>query len=459
MLSLCKNVFAPEEWNELKSKLETADSPVMICGLSPLHRALVAAAIQTEFFRPVAVITADETSTASFAADATALSGIDYATLPARELTFHDIEGVSREWEQRRLATLDGLRCGSITAVCGSVEAFSLRTLNPDTFADSILELAVGDEIAPADLAQSLLRLGYLRAETVEGVGQFAYRGGIFDLFCPSMERPVRLEFFGDEIDSIGAFDTATQRRTENMRRLRIIPTRELSPELADGGREAFSARVANLLRGLNRSKLADGLVKKIRTDSEKIAEGLRFAAIDRYLPVFAETAFTALDYLPANTVFFLDDAQRVCEEVRSLARRVTQEQQQLMENGVICGRQRGYYLEPEALFATLSARSAVLLDNFMAQRNELPPKKIFTLISKQLPSLTPNFETLLSDVRYYRQQNFAVLLLASNRDRITHLVGMFNENGISATVDPSVSGPLVPGALTIGVGNLSAGI
>ncbi len=459
MLSLCKTVFTPTEWKELKTKLETADSPVMICGLSPLHRALVAAAIQTEFYRPVAVLTADEGASATFAADASALSGIDYAVLPSRELTFHDIEGVSREWEQRRLSVLDGLRSGAITAVCGSVEAFSLRTLAPDTFTDSILELAVGDEIAPEVLAQSLLRLGYLRADTVEGIGQFAYRGGIFDVFCPSMARPVRFEFFGDEIDSIGAFDTATQRRTENLRRLRITPTRELSPELADGGREAFSTRVANLLRGLNRAKLAEGLVDKIKADSEKLREGIRFAAIDRYLPVFAETPHTALDYLPQNTVFFLDDAQRVCEEVRALARRSAQEQQQLMENGIICGRQRGYYLEPDALFALLQTHSAVMLDNFVAQRNELPPKKIFTLISKQLPSLTQNFETLLSDIRYYKQQNFAVLLLAANRERITHLVGMLGENGITATVDPTVSGTLAPGSLTIGIGSLSAGI
>lgn len=459
MLSLCKAVFTPAELQALKKRLEDGNAPVLICGLSPLHRALAAAAIQTEFFRPVAVITADEAESASFAADAAALSGIEYAVLPARELTFHDIEGVSREWEHRRVNVLDGLKSGACTAVCGSVEAFSLRTISPDVFAASALELSVGDEADVSELAEALVRLGYCRAETVEGVGQFAFRGGIFDVFPPSLSRPVRIEFFGDEIDAIGAFDITTQRRTENLRRVRVTPALELPPDLAGGGREAFADRVGGLLKGLNRSKLAKELLDRIAADSARIRDGLRFAALDRYLPVYQQEPCTALDYCPAGTVFFLDDAQRVCDEIKSLSRRAAQDAKQLMESGVICGRQRGYYLDPEALFQFLNSRSAVMLDNFLAQRGELPPKEIVTLISKQLPSLSQSFELLFSDIEYYRKQGFAVLVLAANRERVDYLVSLLAEKGVSAVVDPSVSAPLIPGGVTIGVGSLSAGI
>ena len=116
------------------------------------------------------------------------------------------------------------------------------------------MELSVGDEADVSELAEALVRLGYCRAETVEGVGQFAFRGGIFDVFPPSLSRPVRIEFFGDEIDAIGAFDITTQRRTENLRRVRVTPALELPPDLAGGGREAFADRVGGLLKGLNLS-------------------------------------------------------------------------------------------------------------------------------------------------------------------------------------------------------------
>ncbi len=459
MLSLCQSVFTPDELQALERRLKEPNSPVLICGLSPLHRALVAAAIQTELFRPVAVITADEASASSFAADAAAFSGSEYAVLPSRELIFHDVEGSSREWEMRRVSVLDALQSGSCMAVCGSAEAFSLRTISPKTFVDAVLELSVGMEMDVTALTERLLHLGYSRSETVEGVGQFAFRGGIFDLFPPGMRRPVRLEFFGDEIDSMGAFDITSQRRTENLRQIRIPPALELPPDLADGGREAFASRVAGLLRGINRQKLAAELVERIEADSSRIRDGLRFAALDRYLPVYQETACTALDFCPPGTVFFLDDAQRVCEEVRSLARRTVQDLRHLMEAGMICGRQKDYYLDAADLFAFLSAHSVVMLDQFPSQHSELPPREIITLVSKQLPALSTSFDALFQDIEFYRRQNFAVLILTANRERADYLVALLLEKQIAASIDLHVSQSLTPGSVTIGMGSLSAGI
>ena len=459
MLSLCKSILSRREYDALRQHLQAGNSPVMICGLSPLHRALVAAAIQTEFFRPVAVITADEGDAAAFAADASAVSGIDYAVLPPRELTFHEISGLSRDWEHRRLRVLEGLQTGSLTAVCGTLEAFCLGTLAPDRFASSVVELSVGDETDLNELTDALTRLGYTRAETVEGVGQFSMRGGIFDVFPPSQERPVRIEFFGDEIDSMGLFDIATQRRTENVRHIRIIPALELSPDLADGGRVSFANRVGNLLKGLNKAKLSRELVDRIAEDSEKLRNGIRFAAIDRYLTQFHEIRSTAMDYLPDNTVIFVDDSQRVFDAMRELGRREVQDLKHLMESGVISGRQHGYYLEAEQFYNHLSSCSAIMLDSFVSQRNELPPKEILTLLSKQLPSLSQSFEALYTDVDYYHKQNFAVLILASNRERVDYLISMLAEKHISAYVDPTVTTPLTPGTVTVGVGCLSSGI
>lgn len=459
MLSLCKSVFSPDELQKLRRRLEDRSTPVLICGLSPLHRALVAAAIQAEFFRPVAVITADESAASSFAADAAALSGIEYAVLPARELMFHEIEGASREWEHRRVSVLDALKTGCCTAVCGSVEAFSLHTIAPDTFADAVLELSVGMETDVTALSDTLLRLGYCRSETVEGAGQFAFRGGIFDIFPPSLRRPVRIEFFGDEIDSMGAFDIATQRRTENLRHVRITPALELPPDLAQDGREAFARRVAGLLKGLNRQKLAKELLEHIDTDSGRIRDGLRFAAIDRYLPVYQETPFTALDFCSNETVFFLDDAQRVCEEIRSLTRRTAQDVKHLMESGIISGRQKSYYLDADGMFSFLSAHNLIMLDNFLSQRSELPPREIITLISKQLPSLSQSFDALFQDIDFYRRQGFAVLVLAASRERVDYLISLLAEKNVAATIDPNVSMPFTPGGVTVGIGSLSAGI
>ena len=80
------------------------------------------------------------------------------------------------------------------------------------------------------------MQAGYTRCDQVEGVGQFALRGGILDVFSPLMEQPVRCEFFDDEIDSMGAFDPGTQRRTENVTSALLLPAAEVLPELTPGG-------------------------------------------------------------------------------------------------------------------------------------------------------------------------------------------------------------------------------
>ena len=85
------------------------------------------------------------------------------------------------------------------------------------------------------DLTDRLLSAGYARCGQVEGVGQFALRGGILDVFSPLMDQPVRCEFFDDEIDSMGRFDPATQRRTKNVREALLLPAAEVLPHSVSG--------------------------------------------------------------------------------------------------------------------------------------------------------------------------------------------------------------------------------
>lgn len=87
-----------------------------------------------------------------------------------------------------------------------------------------------------AQLAEALSAAGYIRCDQVEGVGQFALRGGILDVYAPGMDAPARVEFFGDEVDAMGSFDLSTQRRTENLEEVRLLPAAETLPQLAPRG-------------------------------------------------------------------------------------------------------------------------------------------------------------------------------------------------------------------------------
>ena len=125
---------------------------------------------------------------------------------------------------------------GAAPVVAATVEGFLQRTQPPAALARASFELKMGASYDLNELCDRLTAAGYARCEQVEGPGQFAVRGGILDFYSPAAEQPVRAEFWGDELDSMGVFDPATQRRVENIDRSEILPAAETLPRLAPGG-------------------------------------------------------------------------------------------------------------------------------------------------------------------------------------------------------------------------------
>ena len=147
------------------------------------------------------------------AGDLAALTGGEVPLLPARDFLFHP-GAASRQWEHQRLEILARLTRGDCPVLVATVEGLLQRTLPPDVFAGHCRQLSVGQVCQLEEVADFLVQAGYTRCDQVEGTGQFALRGGILDVFSPGLDLPVRMEFWGDEIDSLGLFDPVTQRRT-----------------------------------------------------------------------------------------------------------------------------------------------------------------------------------------------------------------------------------------------------
>lgn len=137
---------------------------------------------------------------------------------PSKELEFYKADAKSNELLNQRLEVIEKLafsdKKSTITVM--SLDALLQFTVDLNSYKESMISLSVADEFAIEDIAKRLVNLGYTREDTVEGKGQFAVRGGIVDVFAPAMENPVRIEFFGDEIDSIREFDVFTQVSVEN---------------------------------------------------------------------------------------------------------------------------------------------------------------------------------------------------------------------------------------------------
>ena len=139
-------------------------------------------------------------------------------------------EARNRETLIRRIRALQALASGGSVIVIASVSAAARHTVTPARYRSSMMSLSQGDVIEPSDLRARLVDQGYVHAAVVESPGEFTARGGILDVFPPALINPVRIEFWGDEIDSIRYYDPDTQRSLENVQEVTIGPAAEFIP-------------------------------------------------------------------------------------------------------------------------------------------------------------------------------------------------------------------------------------
>ena len=307
------------EFGGLLTALDAGGCPVAVSGLAAVHRAHFAAGIRARTGRPVVLVCADENEAARLSEDLHALTGEEVLRLAAREFTFHNAAVVSRQWEHRRLSVLRAMMTGRAPLVVAAADALLQRTLPPEVLERTALTLRVGDVRDLTELTGALTAAGYVRCEQVEGVGQFALRGGILDFFSPAWDRPIRCEFFGDELDSMGLFDPDTQRRTENLQEAELLPVAEALPQCAPGGIPGLLEALDGLIGRVRKEKNASPeLLSTLSADRERLENEVSFPAVDRYLALIYPRMTTAADYLPADAVVCLSESPRVAERARN---------------------------------------------------------------------------------------------------------------------------------------------
>ena len=312
MKELATMVTGIPEFQRLAAAVDGGGCPAAFTGLSPVHRAHMAAGLRQALGRSVVVLCADEAEADRMARDLAFLTGEQVRTLTAREFTFHHAAVASRQWEHRRLSVLRALAAGECPLLVCTIEGALERTIPKTLLTQASQCLRVGESYDLKELTDTLTAAGYTRCEQVEGVGQFALRGGILDFYSPAEDGPIRVEFFGDEADSMGLFDVNTQRRVENRKSAEILPAAEVLPQFAPGGYAGLLEAMDGLIARAKRRKDGAGLVRTLEEDRERLAGHLSFPALDRYIALVYPRMATAADYFPADAVVLFSESPRV---------------------------------------------------------------------------------------------------------------------------------------------------
>ena len=455
MKALMKELLRLTEVRQLTEDVENGVSPVLITGVSPVHRAQVEAALHLKTRRPLVVLCPDEREARRQAGDLRVLTGQEPLVLPARELQWRPMEA-SRQWENQRLAAL--YRLGSSPVVVTTPEALVQRCIPPRVLERTVLTLAVGQRWDLGDLARRLAGAGYTRCDQVEGPGQFALRGGILDVFSPGMEQPVRCEFFDDEIDSLGIFDTATQRRVENRREALLLPAAEVLPAWQKGQAEQAALRLEAAVKRLARKQDTQALRELLTADAARLRQGMAPNGPDRCLAAVYPEKTTALDYLPENALVCVEESGRTAEALRGWLWQLKEDVSAGMEAGFLAGELADFAASEQELAARLEKRPTVQLDSLTTGRQLLAPRDLLQLTAKQLSSYGGSLELACTDLTHYLTSGYRVMVLCGGEVRARNLQQMLADRKIPAAVDLTGEKSPEKGTVLIAVGALSAG-
>lgn len=430
------------DYLSLLNEAERGRLPIVCTGLSLIHKAIIAASLREHTGKRVVLITHDEATAAELCGDINAL-GLKCLNFPARDLCIGDLSGYSKEYEHKRIDTLSAVADGAFDLLTISLDAAVQYTVKPEVLKGSRFTLKTGDSADTSELAEKLINAGYTRSQLCEGSGQFSVRGGIFDLFPVNSEKPCRIEFWGDEIDSISYFDPETQRREENADEIEISPAAEVMFDPLKLAAK-LKTEIPNPALTL---KQRDILAK----DAELLENGVKIPP-DRYIPLL-DTMGTVFEYF-GDSFLMLSESGNMAERFKSMEIQLSADTENYLEEGYLFSKTAKLQLDKTEFFGF--AGNGIIAENFPRGSYEIKPKSVINFNYKRSTAWGGDIEVLLEDISYMRDIRGNVVILAGEQRAAQVLNAELCERGVQSIY--TMNADTAPAGVTVIPGGLSAG-
>lgn len=439
------------EYRQMKEALQQGRVPVSVSGVSASHKTHIIASLTAQLDKPALVIVPDESTAIRFTADLSVLLGERVLHFPARDYVLLDVDGASGEFEHQRLGVLSELLQGTARVVVASAESACERTIPKETLKDSILTIDMDGSYDQEQVVKKLVVMGYQCRDQVEGICQFARRGGILDIFPPDRSEPVRIEFWDDEIDTMSTFQVDTQRRQDSIEQVTIPPAREVlyqSPQkLADLLRQQMAAQ---------KGKAGVQVKEHLQRDIERLEGGLNPVSIDRYLPILYQPQ-TIFDYFEADALAFLCEPVSCKENFANAMAQHHEDVKMLMEQGILFRGCSVYYDDFTELCRKFCRCQSVMMDTFTRSLSDVPVRELVQLSASQLSTWSGEYAILKDDIEDYMKTGFCCVIFAGTPRGAQALTEDLQKDFSAQLVRdvPSID----PGRIYVLEGTLSAGM
>ena len=367
----------------------------------------------------VLVLTPSESERDSTAA-MLASEGISAEIFKPRDLVFYNIKA-SHDVDRERLSVLSALISGKSTCIVSTPDAVLQTTMPQKTLEELSISIEAGEEHSPEELCKKLATLGFVHTDIVDGKGQFSRRGDILDFWCGESENPVRIEFFGDEVDRLTYFDPITQRTVSMPERIQLLPAAEVLVS------EAARRRIGECIDGLISKQSEPTLRERLTRERGVIESGGSIDFRDRFLGLIYPEGECLLDYLGCGGAVFIMGTNE-CRENESKKRAFfDSETESYIKNGLISSECISYIVKEKTFKTYQIANQTVHINPFSGGiSGEL--EGLFGFRTKSSISYGDNPTLLLEDIRSYRKGYYRIIIACENEAGLISLKEMLTQ-------------------------------
>ena len=442
------------EYNDVLRYIDNGIAPSGVTGLPSTPKAHLIHSLCGDLNRRAIVLLPDEASARKFTSDINEFAGVGKKAYfyPARDYSFNTSQGQSREYEQLRIKTLCAALSGDYSVIACSVESALQLTIPPEELKKRTFRIDFDTEVTTEKLIDILSSAGFKVADSVEGPGQYAHRGGIIDFFPPDSELPIRIELWGDSVDTISTFDPSTQRRSDALDFCEITPATEIIFDSTLILKEKIQSFMANL-SGKGSRKAKEALQK----DVEMLESGVGLLSVDKYLSLAYESPASIFEYCK-DDLLFVAESGSVKDKAENTCKLFTQEIKAQFENGVLCKGLDNFTLTFPKLLNLYESQKAFYVDTFPRGTFDTPVKSLTSFNIQQLPSWNGSLEVLMDDLKPALSRKEQCIIIAGTEKAADALAEALNTEDIKAMYFPVPPAEFPRNIVSVLSGGLSGG-
>ena len=431
---LIKTLEENKKFQELTKQISKT-GPIAISGLVDVEKLHVLAGIFNETKRPMVLVTYNEIQARKLYQDLKKLIKQTYF-FPKKEITSYDYVAQSKEIEYKRIDVLNKMYLAKKQKepiiIVTTIEAVMQKMVAKDTLYQNVIDFEVGKTYLLDGIKEKLVGLGYERSDLIENKGQFSIRGGIVDVGL-SEKIGVRIEFWGDEVDSIRFFQISSQRSTEMLKEITIFPAHELIVQ-------DLSEAVKNI-----QEKYPEEI-----EDIELIKNGDYISKINKYFNEFYENQASFLDYMSDEYLLLLDEKTKINQRKTNIIED---------NNKLIASLVEKEKFVPEAIeniskFEYNFEEKQII---YLEQNDSIKNIQKYYFETREINFYNLQLDLLLADIVTYQKNKKKVVLLAGNEISAKKLCDILKENQINYKYEQEAEN-VKPGEIIVTIGGFSSG-